>query len=266
MNPGTEQRKLAAIMFTDMVGYSALAQRDEKLALELLAEQQLLLRPIFPKFNGREIKSTGDGFLVEFNSALEGAQCAVEIQKALVEYNASATPERRIQVRIGVHLGDVVLREADMFGDGVNIAARIEPLAEAGGICLSGPVFDQVANKLGVALVKLGAPELKNIQTPVDVYRVVLPWQQQAPVAATSGATLASKPSTRALAVGLVATVVLVAAGWWFVHQSGKATKQVASSPSASTSPAGSSASPAPDQKSIAVLPFVNMSSDKDNE
>ena len=172
---GTEQRKLAAIMFTDMVGYSALTQRDEALALALLEEHHRLLRPIFPKFGGREIKSTGDGFLVEFASALAAAQCAIEIQKTLVQYNAAAGPERRYQVRIGVHLGDVVLREADIFGDGVNIAARIESLAEAGGICLSRSVFDQVANKLDAALVKLGSPELKNIQVPMEVCRTRCP-------------------------------------------------------------------------------------------
>src|SRR2546428_3201889 len=152
----TERRKLAAIMFTDMVGYSALTQRDEKLALELLEEHHRLLRPIFPKFGGREIKSTGDGFLVEFASALEAAQCAIEMQRALVQHNAAAAPERRFHIRIGVHLGDVVLREADVYGDGVNIAARIEPLAEAGGICLSHPVVDQIANKIDSPLVKLG--------------------------------------------------------------------------------------------------------------
>ncbi|MGA2240393.1 MAG: tetratricopeptide repeat protein [Candidatus Bathyarchaeia archaeon] len=266
MSDHTEQRKLAAIMFTDMVGYSALAQRNEKLALELLAEQQLLLRTQFPLFDGREVKTTGDGFLVEFPSALQATQCAVEIQRGLVARNATQPIERHIHVRIGIHVGDVVHREADMYGDGVNIAARIEPLAIGGGICLSDAVYGQVRNKLGVQMTKLDSPELKNIELPIEVYRVVLPWQQQAPVVATSRAALPSKPSARMLAVGLVATVVLVAAGWWFVHQSGKATKQVASSPSASTSPAASSAAPAADQKSIAVLPFVNMSADKDNE
>jgi TolB-like protein/class 3 adenylate cyclase/Flp pilus assembly protein TadD len=264
MSPSTEQRKLAAIMFTDMVGYSALAQRNEKLALGLLAEQQLLLRSTFPKFNGREIKSTGDGFLVEFTSALEAAQCAVEIQKSLVEYNASAAPERRIQVRIGVHLGDVVLREADMFGDGVNIAARIEPLAEAGGICLSGPVVDQVANKLGVSLVKLGAPELKNIRTLVDVYRVVLPWEG----GGTAGRPSATKSKPRSnlsrvlLPGGAVLILLTIASVWLHMHQPG-------GTPSISSGPANEalkSATPLPDQKSIAVLPFVNMSSDKENE
>ena len=129
----TEQRKLAAIMFTDMVGYSALSQRNEALALELLAENQRLLRSQFPLFNGREVKTTGDGFLVEFPSALQATQCAVEIQRAVAARNGAQPVERHIQVRIGIHVGDVVHREADMYGDGVNIAARIEPLAIGGG-------------------------------------------------------------------------------------------------------------------------------------
>ena len=127
----TEQRKLAAIMFTDMVGYSALSQRNEALALELLAENQRLLRTQFPLFNGREVKTTGDGFLVEFPSALQATQCAVEIQRAVVARNSTQPGERHIHVRIGIHVGDVVHREADMYGDGVNIAAR-SPVEKSG--------------------------------------------------------------------------------------------------------------------------------------
>jgi adenylate cyclase len=174
----TESRKLAAIMFTDMVGYSALAQRNEALALDLLAEHQCQLRPIFLQHGGREIKSIGDGFLVEFTSALQAVRCAIAIQTALVERNASAASERRIQLRIGLHLGDVEMRDGDVFGDGVNIAARVEPLADAGGICITGPVFDQIRNKIDEPLVRLGQPDLKNIQVPIDVYHVVLPWTQ----------------------------------------------------------------------------------------
>ncbi len=132
-----EQRKLAAIMFTDMAGYSALNQRDEKLAQELLEEHRRLLREIFPRFNGTEIKTIGDAFLVEFNSALEAAQCAIEIQRALAKRNDDVSPEQRIEVRIGIHVGDVVHREGDVYGDGVNIASRIEPVAGTGGICVS---------------------------------------------------------------------------------------------------------------------------------
>src|SRR5919201_4667347 len=124
-----EQRKLAAIMFTDMVGYSALSQRDEKLALELLEEHRQVLREIFPRFNGTEIKTIGDGFLVEFHSALEAAQCAIEIQRALAKRNADAPAKRQIEIRIGFHIGDVVHRGGDVYGDGVNIASLIGPLA-----------------------------------------------------------------------------------------------------------------------------------------
>src|SRR5213080_1533444 len=132
-----EQRKLAAIMFTDMVGYSALSQRDEKLAQELLEEHRRLLREIFPRFNGTEIKTIGDAFLVEFQSALEAAQCAIAIQRTLAKRNHDVTAERRIELKIGIHIGDVVHRGGDVYGDGVNIASRIEPVAEPGGSCVS---------------------------------------------------------------------------------------------------------------------------------
>src|SRR5206468_2412281 len=132
-----EQRKLAAIMFTDMVGYSALSQRDEKLAQGLLEEHRRLLREIFPRFKGSEIKTIGDAFLIEFHSALEAAQCAIEIQRALAKRNHDVPAEKRIELKIGLHIGDVVHRDGDVYGDGVNIASRIEQLAGAGGICVS---------------------------------------------------------------------------------------------------------------------------------
>src|SRR5260370_8630950 len=137
MSADPEERKLAAIMFTDMVGYSALSQRDDKLALELLEEHRQMLREIFPRFHGTEIKTIGDAFLVEFNSALEAAQCAIEIHRALTNPNADILPDRRMEVRIGIHIGDVVHRAGDVFGDGVNIASRIEQLAHACGVCVS---------------------------------------------------------------------------------------------------------------------------------
>jgi adenylate cyclase len=136
MSANDEQRKLAAIMFTDMVGYSALAQSDDKLALELLEEHRQLLRDIFPRFNGTEIKTIGDAFLIEFQSALEAAQCAIEIQRTLAKRNHDVLSDRRIEVKIGIHIGDVVHRGGDVYGDGVNIASRIEALAGAGGSVL----------------------------------------------------------------------------------------------------------------------------------
>src|SRR6266516_1464721 len=181
-----EQRKLAAIMFTDMVGYSALAQRDDRLALELLEEHRRLLRAIFPRFNGTEIKTIGDAFLVEFGSALEAAQCAIEIQRTLAHRDADAPADRQIQVRIGVHIGDVVHRGGDVYGDGVNIASRIEPVADAGGICVSMDVERQIRNALEARFEKFAPTELKNISVAMDLFRIVLPWERPSPAAAKS--------------------------------------------------------------------------------
>jgi len=167
-------------MFTDMVGYSALSQRDDKLALELLEEHRQLLREIFPRFNGTEIKTIGDAFLIEFQSALEAAQCAIEIQRTLAKRNHDVTAERRIELKIGIHIGDVVHRGGDVYGDGVNIASRIEQLAGAGGICVSMDVERQIRNALETRFEKLAPTELKNISVPMDLFRIVLPWEQGA--------------------------------------------------------------------------------------
>jgi len=273
----TEHRKLVAIMFTDMVGYSALSQRNEALALELLAENQRLLRTQFPLFNGGEVKTTGDGFLVEFPSALQATHCAVEIQRAVAARNGAQPVERRIQVRIGIHVGDVVYREADMYGDGVNIAARIEPLAVGGGICLSDTVYAQVWNKLEVEVTKLDSPDLKHIEVPMDVYRVVLPWEKQPESShrsksahfhrskgeAETGITdrpRFTSPAMRWFAVAAGAFLV-AGLGGWLLSQQGRGAKQIANSQTSASAITG-----ATDQKSIAVLPFVSMSPEKSDE
>src|ERR1051325_3151966 len=182
MTVNAEQRKLAAIMFTDMVGYSALSQRDDKLALELLEEHRAILRKIFPEFNGTEIKTIGDAFLIEFNSALEAAQCAIAIQRALAKRNADSPAERQIELKVGIHIGDVVHRDGDVYGDGVNIASRIEPLAGAGGICVSMDVERQIRNAVETRFEKLAPTELKNISVTMDLFRIVLPWEQKSQV------------------------------------------------------------------------------------
>ena len=165
-------------MFTDMVGYTALTQSNESQAMEVLQRHNQILRPLFPKFRGREVKSIGDSFLVEFDSALDATSCAVEIQRILREYNASAGDGWKINLRIGVHLGDVIHAGDDVFGDAVNIASRLEPLAEPGGICVSDQVFGQVRNKIPEPLEKLAPHDLKNVSFAVDVYKVVMPWEQ----------------------------------------------------------------------------------------
>ena len=169
-------RRLSAIMFTDMVGYSALTQSNEALALELLHEHRLILRPLFLKHSGREIETAGDSFFVEFNSAVEATECAIEIQSALHDRNVTNTVTRRITLRIGLHIGDVVYMDDHVHGDGVNIAARIEPLAPPGGICISEDVARQIRNKMQYRVRKIGAEKLKNISMPMDIYCIALPW------------------------------------------------------------------------------------------
>jgi adenylate cyclase len=256
VSANTEQRKLAAIMFTDMVGYSALSQRDDKLALELLEEHRQLLREIFPRFNGTEIKTIGDAFLIEFQSALEAAQCAIEIQRTLAKRNHDVTSDRRIEVRIGVHIGDVVHRGGDVYGDGVNIASRIEQLAGAGGICVSMDVERQIRNALEAHFERLAPTELKNISVPMDLFRIVLPWEKGAKAA--SGDSKASKKAPR---IGVIAAVVFVTLlfGWWLMQHSSRSRQ-----PAASALPAVPAN--AADQKSVAVLAFANLSDDKGSE
>jgi adenylate cyclase len=189
-------RRLSAIMFTDMVGSTASAQTNEAEALKLRDEQEELVRSLFAAHQGREIKSIGDGFLAEFDSALRAVQCAIDIQQHLHERN-SQPGVREIRLRIGIHLGDVEQRQADIFGDAVNIASRIEPLSAPGGLSISGQVYDQIRNKIPNTLEKLPPTQLKGVQVPIDVYRVVLPWTlRDAPPAHNGLTRLAVLPFT----------------------------------------------------------------------
>jgi TolB-like protein/Flp pilus assembly protein TadD len=169
------QRRLAAIVFTDIVGYSALSQHDEALALRLLDAHNSLVRGALERHGGREVKTIGDAFLVEFPSALEAIKFAVEVQEEFRNLNRNAEVGNRILVRVGVHVGDVVENKGDLFGDAVNIASRIVAAAEPGGICVSEHVRDQVVNKVGYRLEKLPPMRLKNIEMEIDLFRVVLP-------------------------------------------------------------------------------------------
>jgi TolB-like protein/TPR repeat protein len=169
-------------MFTDIVGYTSLSQKDEALAMQLLEEHRKLVRPFFPKHNGREVKTMGDAFLVEFASALEAVRCAFDIQQSMHEMNNGRLPEKQVQLRIGVHVGDVIHSQNDVYGDAVNVANRIFPLAMPGGICVSEQVYGHVKNKFEFPLTSIGRRELKNVGESMEVYKVVMPWEQSAAV------------------------------------------------------------------------------------
>ncbi len=188
------ERRLAAIMFTDMVGYTALGQRNESLSLALVEEQRKIIRPILGRHGGREVKTMGDAFLTEFPSALEAVRCAYDIQRATREFNVSLPDEKRIHLRVGIHLGDVVESMGDISGDAVNVASRVEPLAEDGGACVTSQVHDQIRGKFELHLVSLGPKALKNVSFPVEVYKMVMPWESEK-------TTEASRADTRSIAV-----------------------------------------------------------------
>ena len=169
------ERRLAAIMFTDMADYTTMSEKNEALALTLLEEHRNLLRPVFARHGGREVKTIGDGFLVEFPSALEAVRCALEIQQIMDTRNRRVPSDRKILLRVAVHLGDVEHRDGDIYGDAVNIASRITSLADPGGICITQQVYDHVRNSDEFRMVTLGQNQLKNVQTPTQVYTVLPP-------------------------------------------------------------------------------------------
>lgn len=174
-------RRLAAVVFTDMVGFTSAAQKHETIALDLLREQENLVRPIVDNYGGREVKSTGDGFLLEFPSALKAAECSIEIQTRLHERNANRELQA-IRLRIGINVGDVESRDSDIFGDAVNTAARVLTVAEPEGIALTEQAAHYLQNRLGYPLESLGTRDLKGIDRPVPVFRIVLPWSGPAQV------------------------------------------------------------------------------------
>jgi TolB-like protein/Flp pilus assembly protein TadD len=160
-------------MFTDVVGYTSISEKDENTALRILAEHRNLLTGIFPRYKGVIVKTIGDAFLVEFASAVEAVNCALEIQNKMRKFNEGRGQNETVTIRIAIHVGDIVHSAGDILGDAVNVAARVEPLAEPGGICVTRQVVDQVRGKVQCQLVSLGTRVLKNIQNPVELYKVV---------------------------------------------------------------------------------------------
>ena len=167
------ERRLAAILAADVAGYSRLMGADEEGTHERLqAHLRELINPKISEHRGRIVKNTGDGFLAEFQSVVDAVRCAVEVQRGMADREPEVPEERRIRFRMGINLGDVIAEEHDIFGDGVNVAARLEALAEPGGICVSRVVRDQVRDRLDYAFEDLGEQQVKNIARPVRVYRV----------------------------------------------------------------------------------------------
>jgi TolB-like protein/class 3 adenylate cyclase/Flp pilus assembly protein TadD len=252
-------RRLAAILAADVAGYSRLMGADEEGTLERLkALRREFVDPKIAEHQGRIVKTTGDGLLVEFASVVDALRCAAEIQKALAEGNAVLPPDRRIEFRIGIHQGDIIVEDGDIFGDGVNVAARLEGLAEPGGICVSARVREDAAGKLDLAFRDLGEQQLKNIERPVRAYAV--------------GATVSparSRPR-RIGTTGLVAAPIILAvvgigaAAWWAWPRLSPPATTAQAVPIINPGPV-SEARAAP-RLSIIVLPFANLSNDPEQQ
>jgi adenylate cyclase len=174
-DPTTVSRRLVAVFAADVEGYSRLMGADEVGTLKGLTERRAILDEFIANHGGRIANTAGDSVLAEFGSAVDAVQCAVEAQTALAEANASLAPDRRVSFRIGIHIGDVMIRTGDIFGDGVNIAARLQTLAKPGTVCISGTTYDQVRKVLPMTFVDLGVQRVKNIEEPVRAYQVGSP-------------------------------------------------------------------------------------------
>jgi len=254
--PEREERRLAAILAADMVGYSRLMEADE---IGTIARQKAhrkeLIDPKLGEHNGRIVKTMGDGLLVEFASVIDAVQSAVTIQRAMEEREADVPEDRRIRYRVGINIGDIVIDGDDILGSGVNVAARLEGLAEPGGICIPRKVFHEVRNKLDVGYEFIGEQKVKNIETPVPVYRVLL---APSAVGSVIGERRRSRHRWRLGAVaagGLALAVVVVAAVWWRPW-----------APNVEPARLERMAFPLPEKPSIAVLPFENMSGDPEQD
>ncbi len=246
------ERHLAAILAADVVGYSRLMEADEPGTIAALtAHREELIEPKIAEHNGRIVKLMGDGILVEFASVADAVQCAAEIQRTMVERNAEEPEDQQIKFRIGINLGDVIVQGDDIYGDGINIASRLEGLAEPDGVCISGTVFDSVRNKLELGYEFQGEQQVKNISEPVRVYRVLT----DADAAGKVVGVVSRKTKLwlwPSLAAGVVALVAVTGIVVWLKPWA----------PDIEPASIERMAFSMPDKPSIAVLPFANMSDD----
>jgi adenylate cyclase len=245
-----ETRKIAAILVSDVVGYSRLTGADEdRILARLRALRSDLIDPTIAVHHGRIVKRTGDGAIVEFRSVVDAVNCAIEVQRAMVERNAGVAPDKRIEFRIGIHLGDVVEEsDGDLMGDGVNIAARLQGVAKPGGICISDDAFRQVKSRLDLKVSDLGPVPLRNIAEPMRAYllEVGAPPKARSPPPADQVKQRASKRrlASAPIAAAIAAVVLLTAVGGWYVL-GGRMEKPAQAA-----------------HLSIVVLPFANLSND----
>ena len=246
----SEIRKLAAILVSDIVGYSRLAGADEdRILARLRALRSDLIDPTIAVHHGRIVKRTGDGSIIEFRSVVDAVRCAIEVQNAMIERNAGVSPEKRIEFRVGIHLGDLVEEaDGDLMGDGVNIAARLEGIAKPGAICLSEDAYRQVKGRLDLAVKDLGPTQLKNIAEPIRVYSLEI----GVPASPKPGGSAVTKrrSALAPLALAIGALLVVIAGSAWYFFASDR------SQPIASTALAEAK------HLSIVVLPFANLSND----
>ncbi len=250
------KRKLTAILSADVEGYSRLMGEDEDATIRTLTTYRELMSTLIQKHRGRVVDSPGDNLLAEFNSVVDAVRCAVEIQEELRVRNAELPENRRMEFRIGINLGDVIEEGERIYGDGVNITARVEGLAEGGGICISGTVYDSIKNKLSLSYESLGEHTVKNITEPVRVYRM-----RVGPEAAATVAREEKAGPRRWQKAALAAVVTLVvAAGVWALWNF------YFRPPPIEPASVEKMTFPLPDKPSIAVLPFVNLSGDPEQE
>jgi adenylate cyclase len=250
------KRKLAAILSADVEGYSRLMDDNEETTVRTITSYRTAIADLVQQFRGRVVDMPGDNILTEFTSVVDAVNCAVEIQRELAEQNAELPDERKMQFRIGVNLGDVIEEDGRIYGDGINIAARVESLSEAGGICISGRAYDQVANKLGLEYENLGEHQVKNISVPIRVYRVL-----SFPGAAAHRVIKAKKVMRKKWLWAAASTILILIS--IFVGLYWKYFYLPAPIEIDSGSKMAFNLSKGP---SIAVLPFVNMSKDPDQE
>jgi len=252
------RRRLSAILSADVEGYSLLMRDDEEATVHTLTAYRNAMTHIINQYRGRVVDTPGDNILAEFNSVVDAVNCGVELQRDLSERNAELSENRRMRFRIGINLGDVLEDGVRIYGDGVNIAARMESLAEAGGICISGTVYDAIESKIGLGYEFLGEQEVKNIDKPVRAYRVL-----SYPGAAAHRVVRAKRAVRKirrnmALAILFVLLVFVTVAIWHFYAHHSPAKKEVVS--------VEKMAVPLPEKPSIVVLPFANMNEDPEQE